>query len=75
MPWVAPPQTALLNQVDLLDWQAYASRNTRVINALGMAAITLPLQAHLPLGLQLPGSPEGEAALRPAAVVWAPGSP
>jgi aspartyl-tRNA(Asn)/glutamyl-tRNA(Gln) amidotransferase subunit A len=72
VPCVAPPQTALLNQVDLLNWQAYASRNTRVINALGMAAITLPLQAQLPVGLQLAGLSGSDAALLAAAVQLEP---
>jgi aspartyl-tRNA(Asn)/glutamyl-tRNA(Gln) amidotransferase subunit A len=72
VPCVAPPQTKLLNQMDLLDWQAYASRNTRVINALGMAAITLPLQAQLPVGLQLGGLPETDTTLLAAAVQLEP---
>jgi aspartyl-tRNA(Asn)/glutamyl-tRNA(Gln) amidotransferase subunit A len=63
VPCVAPPQTALMNPDNLLGWQAYVSRNTRVINALGMAAISLPLQGALPVGLQLAGPHGSDATL------------
>jgi len=64
--WISPtvPCTAIrqsgLHNVELLvQWQKYASRNTRSINVMKMAACTLPVPAAqrggLPTGLQLAG--------------------
>jgi aspartyl-tRNA(Asn)/glutamyl-tRNA(Gln) amidotransferase subunit A len=68
VPCVAPPQSTLMNPDNLLGWQAYVSRNTRVINALDMAAISLPLQGALPVGLQLAGPQGSDATLLAQAV-------
>ena len=68
VPCVAPPQRTLMNPDNLLDWQAYVSRNTRVINALDMAAISMPLQGALPVGLQLAGPHGSDARLLAQAV-------
>jgi aspartyl-tRNA(Asn)/glutamyl-tRNA(Gln) amidotransferase subunit A len=54
VPCVAPLQSELQDSTSLAGWQARISRNTRFINALGMAAISLPLPTSaLPVGLQL----------------------
>jgi aspartyl-tRNA(Asn)/glutamyl-tRNA(Gln) amidotransferase subunit A len=53
VPGVAPPQDEVRDLDALLEWQARASRNTRCVNALRMTAISLPLAADLPVGLQL----------------------
>ena len=44
---------------EVADWQAYVSRNTRCVNALEMAACSIPLARRgvgdLPVGLQVAG--------------------
>jgi aspartyl-tRNA(Asn)/glutamyl-tRNA(Gln) amidotransferase subunit A len=53
VPCVAALQSDLHNTDELVLWQSRASRNTRCINALGMTALSLPMPAKRPVGLQV----------------------
>lgn len=65
VPCTAPAQADLQQPSILADWQAYASRNTRCVNALEMAACTISLPTGkedcLPAGMQIAG-PAGSDA-------------
>jgi Asp-tRNA(Asn)/Glu-tRNA(Gln) amidotransferase A subunit family amidase len=62
-PCIAPLQSDLQTTDELVVWQARASRNTRCINAMGMTAISLPLPARLPVGLQVVARGGAESTL------------
>jgi aspartyl-tRNA(Asn)/glutamyl-tRNA(Gln) amidotransferase subunit A len=62
-PCLAPLQRDLDSTDKLVLWQGQASRNTRCINALEMTAISLPLSARLPVGLQVAARGGAEALL------------
>lgn len=59
VPCAAPAQADLQEPGALAAWQAYASRNTRCVNALEMAACTIRLptgsEGGLPAGMQIAG--------------------
>jgi len=58
VPCVASNEASLQSVEEQLLWQAFVSRNTRCINALGMTACTVPLAVgagELPVGLQIAG--------------------
>jgi aspartyl-tRNA(Asn)/glutamyl-tRNA(Gln) amidotransferase subunit A len=58
VPCVAADESNLQCVEKQLLWQAFVSRNTRCVNALGMTACTLPLAVgagELPVGLQIAG--------------------
>jgi Asp-tRNA(Asn)/Glu-tRNA(Gln) amidotransferase A subunit family amidase len=64
VPCVASDESSLQSVAEQLLWQAFVSRNTRCVNALGMTACTLPLAVaagELPVGLQIagPGGSDG----------------
>jgi aspartyl-tRNA(Asn)/glutamyl-tRNA(Gln) amidotransferase subunit A len=67
VPCVACLQSELHNVETVLEWQKYASRNTRYTSVLGHAAISLPLPAdisgQLPVGIQLAAPPGGDREL------------
>lgn len=67
VPCVAPLQSKLRDEDRLPEWQAYISRNTRVMNALDMPAVSIPLPAPLPVGLQLSAPAGTDAGLLSAA--------
>jgi aspartyl-tRNA(Asn)/glutamyl-tRNA(Gln) amidotransferase subunit A len=62
-PCIAPLQSDLQTTDGLVVWQARASRNTRSINAMRMTAISLPLPARLPVGLQVVARGAAESKL------------
>jgi len=72
VPCTAPLQSELMDTDALVRWQAWASRNTRCINALGMTAITLPLPTRQPVGLQIAARGGAEALLLGVASVLEP---
>ena len=59
VPCVAPLMSSFRGAREVADWQAYVSRNTRCVNALEMAACSIPLArkgiGDLPVGLQVAG--------------------
>jgi aspartyl-tRNA(Asn)/glutamyl-tRNA(Gln) amidotransferase subunit A len=63
VPVVAPMHAELAEIEALQQWQALASRNTRVINILKLPALSLPLQASLPVGLQVVAAEGADAML------------
>jgi aspartyl-tRNA(Asn)/glutamyl-tRNA(Gln) amidotransferase subunit A len=66
VPCVASDESSLQSVDEQLLWQAFVSRNTRCVNALGMTACTLPLAVgagELPVGLQIAGPWGGDELL------------
>jgi aspartyl-tRNA(Asn)/glutamyl-tRNA(Gln) amidotransferase subunit A len=72
VPCVAPLLSSFRGVREVADWQAYVSRNTRCVNALEMAACSIPLARKgvgaLPVGLQVAGHQDTQVLALAAAL-------